>query len=59
MVERRDRMEEELAEVFLGVLCFADVAGIDLAAAARRKLEVNAEKYPPEFTSGPERPRSA
>jgi dCTP diphosphatase len=52
-------VEEELADVFLGVLRFADVAGIDLAAAARRKLEMNAEKYPTESTSGPERPRIA
>jgi dCTP diphosphatase len=59
VAERRERVEEELADVFLGVLRFADVAGIDLAAAARRKLEVNAEKYPPASTSGPERPRIA
>lgn len=56
VAERRERVEEELADVFLGILRFADVAGIDLAAAARRKLEKNAKKYPPESTSGPAAP---
>jgi len=44
--ERRDDVEAELADVLLGVLRFADVAGIDLHAAALRKLEANARKYP-------------
>jgi dCTP diphosphatase len=56
VAERRERVEEELADVFLGVLRFADVASIDLDAAARRKLELNAEKYPPTSTRGPKRP---
>jgi dCTP diphosphatase len=53
---RRGEVEAELADVFLGVLRFADVAGIDLAAAASRKLELNARNYPPEQTRGSERP---
>ena len=35
--ERRTDVEDELSDVFLGVLRFADVAGIDLADAARRR----------------------
>jgi dCTP diphosphatase len=54
LLQRREDVEQELADVFLGVLRFGDVAGIDLSAAARRKLEVNAKKYP--TGSGPERP---
>jgi NTP pyrophosphatase (non-canonical NTP hydrolase) len=44
---RCDEAEAELADVFLGVLRFADVAGIDLNGAARKKLRSNARKYPP------------
>ena len=47
VAERRDEVEAELADVFLGVLRFADVAGIDLEAAARAKLQSNAKRYPP------------
>lgn len=54
--ERREPVEEELADVFLGVLRFADVAGVDLIDAARRKLMKNAESYPVESTAGPDRP---
>lgn len=43
---RREEVEQELADVYLGVLRFADVAGIDLNAAARRKIILNGEKYP-------------
>ena len=42
----REGVEQELADVLLGVLRFADVAGIDLHAAALRKLQLNAAKYP-------------
>ena len=41
----RDRVEEELANVLLGVLRFADVAGIDLNGAGVRKIERNSAKY--------------
>lgn len=54
--ERREKVEEELADIFLGVLRFADVAGIELLSAARRKLVDNARKYPVESTTGPDRP---
>lgn len=54
--EQRDKVEEELADVLLGVLRFADVAGIDLISAAQRKLRLNASAYPVESTTGPDRP---
>ena len=47
VAERREEVEAELADVFLGVLRFADVAGIDLPAVARAKLISNADRYPP------------
>lgn len=45
--ERGAEVEHELADVFLGVLRFADIAGIDLPSAARRKIALNRKKYPP------------
>ncbi|HEX2079871.1 MAG TPA: nucleotide pyrophosphohydrolase [Longimicrobium sp.] len=54
--ERREKVEAELADVFLGILRFADVAGIDLLSAAQRKLHENAQAYPVETTTGPDRP---
>ena len=53
--ERPEDVRHELADVFLGVLRFADVAGVDLAAAAREKLALNAERYPASNTVGPDR----
>jgi dCTP diphosphatase len=49
----RHRVEQELADVLLGVLRFADVAGIDLHDASLDKLALNAEKYPAD-TEGPD-----
>ncbi len=43
---RREEVEEEVADVFLGVLRFADVAGVDLVAASRRKIGQNERRYP-------------
>jgi NTP pyrophosphatase (non-canonical NTP hydrolase) len=51
-----DRVRQEVADVFLGVLRFADVAGIDLRQAASEKLAMNASKYPVDGTNGPDRP---
>ena len=51
-----ERVREELADVFLGVLRFASVGGIDLIGAARDKLALNAVKYPVDRVTGPDRP---
>ncbi len=40
------RVREELADVLLYLVRLADELGIDLAAAAHDKIEVNARKYP-------------
>jgi dCTP diphosphatase len=42
----RAAVAEELADVFIYLIRFADVAGIDLLAAASTKLAANAERYP-------------
>ena len=51
----RARTEEELADILLYVIRFADKAGIDLEKAALRKLERNAAKYPVEQFRGSDR----
>lgn len=51
----RSRIEDELADILLGVIRFADKAGIDLAAAATRKIAANAAKYPASQFRGSDR----
>ena len=50
---RLEDVRQEVADVFLGILRFADVANIDLLDAAEEKLYLNAEKYPPGKASRP------
>jgi dCTP diphosphatase len=50
-----EAIAEELADVFLYVLRFADVTGIDLVNAAHSKLAANAKKYPAEIVRGSRR----
>lgn len=42
----------ELADVLLYLVRLADVLGVDLAAVAQHKLEINAERYPVERARG-------
>lgn len=51
LAERPQAVRHELADVFLGVLRFADVAGIDLVEAAREKIAINSTNYPPDSSS--------
>jgi NTP pyrophosphatase (non-canonical NTP hydrolase) len=39
-------VELEMADVFLYLTRMADLLGVDLMDAARRKIELNAKKYP-------------
>ena len=48
----RDAVALEAADVLLGVVRLADVLNIDLAATARRKLELNAVRYPVALARG-------
>ena len=48
----RARLEEECADVLLYLLLIAEKAGFDLAQAAARKIELNAQKYPVEKARG-------
>ena len=48
----REKVEEELADVFLFAIEFANVTGIDIAAIIEKKMKRNAEKYPVEKVRG-------
>ena len=50
--ERRAAVREELADVIIYALEFANVAGIDVASAIRDKMLANARKYPVEEALG-------
>ncbi len=50
--EKRRKIEEEIADVVIYALEFANMTGIDVAAAIERKLAVNAKKYPVEKARG-------
>ena len=48
----RDGLGEEMADVLLFLLYLAEWSGLDLAEATRRKLALNAEKYPVDKARG-------
>ena len=51
----RARIEDELADILLYVIRFADKAAIDLHAVAERKIAANAQKYPAQEFRGSDR----
>ena len=48
----RDEVALEIADVLLYLVRLGDVLGIDLAEAARRKIAINAQRYPVERVRG-------
>jgi len=50
--DRRAAFEDELADVVIYTLRLADVTGVDLATAVRRKLARNGDRYPVESSRG-------
>lgn len=48
----RQAVAEEIADVLLYLVRIADKLDVDLVEAARRKIELNAKKYPVEFARG-------
>lgn len=57
--EKRGEVALELADVLIYLVRLADTLGIDLLAAADRKMEINAEKYPAELVKGSARKYTA
>lgn len=51
----RTRTEEELADILLYLIRFADLAGLNLQTAAEAKMRLNATKYPVEKFRGSDR----
>ncbi len=51
----KSRTAEELADILLYLVRFADLAGIDLEQAARQKMQANARKYPADEFRGSDR----
>lgn len=49
---RRQKIEEELADVIIYALEFANISGLDVSGAIERKMRVNAQKYPVEKARG-------
>lgn len=45
-------VEQELADIFIYLIRIADRLGVDLTAAAWRKIDINAGKYPAELVRG-------
>jgi NTP pyrophosphatase (non-canonical NTP hydrolase) len=54
----RAALSEELADVLIYLVRLADVAGIDLLAAASAKIAANAERYPAREVRGSSAKRS-
>ena len=50
--EVKDEVALEAADVLLYLVRLCDKCGIDLAASAERKLEINAERYPADKARG-------
>jgi dCTP diphosphatase len=48
----RAKVEEELADIFIFAIEFANVSGIDISAIIEAKMKRNAEKYPIEKAKG-------
>jgi dCTP diphosphatase len=51
----RTRVEDELADILLYVIRFADKAGMDLQAIAEKKIAANGAKYPADQFRGSDR----
>lgn len=49
---RRARIAEELADVVIYALEFANMTGLDVSAAIQAKMSANAKKYPVEKARG-------
>jgi NTP pyrophosphatase (non-canonical NTP hydrolase) len=48
----RERLMEELADVFIFILYMCEACGVDLSDAVMRKIALNAKKYPTEKSTG-------
>lgn len=54
-LEKLQEVETELADILVYLIRMADKLGVDLIAAAERKIEINEEKYPVDKVRGSSR----
>ena len=52
LANRRNDVEDEFADVLIGLLAFANAANIDIAHAFAQKLEKTKKKYPVDMVRG-------
>ena len=50
--EKTENIEDELADVIIHCINFANAADIDITSVVKRKIEKNAEKYPVDKAKG-------
>ncbi|MCZ4295118.1 nucleotide pyrophosphohydrolase [Vibrio sinaloensis] len=50
--KQKEKVSEELADIFLYLLHLADKTSVDLISAAHEKMSINAAKYPIEKSYG-------
>jgi dCTP diphosphatase len=50
--ERRHDVEDELADILIGLLAFANACDIDISTVFTKKLAKTKKKYPPEKVRG-------
>ena len=50
--ENKEKVKEELADIFSFALLLADKYGLDVEAIIEEKIKVNAEKYPVDKAKG-------
>jgi len=50
--EKRNEVEDEVADIFTAIICFCNSANIDLSSAFERKLELTKKNYPVEKVKG-------
>ena len=48
----REKVEEELADIFIFAIEFANISGMDISGIIEAKMKRNAEKYPVEKAKG-------
>ena len=50
--ENKDKVKEELADIFAFALLLADKYGFDVETIVKEKVKINAEKYPIDKAKG-------
>ncbi len=50
--KNKEAIEQEIADIAHGIICFCIQTNIDLAAAIEKKMALNAQKYPIEKAKG-------